>query len=145
MKTLRSTISAILDKVSSLLQSEPARLIGYGSAVVIYFAANYLASKGIGVFVPMTVEESITASVAGLAILVGIVESIRRFVYSPLTYIEDLADETKAAHEQAHAEEEFNRTLRAMVAQAEEAAKPKRTRVAVGTVKARDADKDLSN
>lgn len=145
MNSLRNSVGAILTKVSALLQSEPARLIGYGSAVVIYLVVNYLASKGIGVFVPMTVEESITASVAALAILVGIVESIRKFVYSPLTYIEDLADENKRAHEEAHMEEEMQRALASAIEQAQERVQAKRKRTAaVGTATPADS-KDLTN
>lgn len=139
VKTLRSTVSAFLDKVSSLLQSEPARLIGYGAAVVIYLAARILADKGI-LDVQLTFDQSITAAVAAIAVLVGIVESIRRFVYSPLTYIEDLADEYASGHEQAHFEEEMKRAF----AEAVENVKTRKRTVAVGTAKAAGA-KDSAN
>jgi hypothetical protein len=103
---VKNTVTAFLDKVKKLLTSEPARLIGYGSAIVIYLVANFLASKGI-IDVKLSFEDSIVTALAAMSVLVGIVEAIRRAVYSPLTYIEDLADEAKNAHEAAHREIEF--------------------------------------
>lgn len=116
---LRKAVSAILAKVSKLLETEPARAIGYGAAVVVYLAARVLSERGYVQF-NLSFEDSIIAAAAALTLVAGVVESIRRFVYSPMTYIEDLADE-RAAYEQAVA-----------AAQAR-----KRTRtVSVGTAKA---------
>lgn len=140
VKSLQNTVTAFLDRVRQLLTSEPARLIGYGSAIVIYLVANFLASKGI-IDVKLSFEDSIVTALAAMSVLVGIVEAIRRAVYSPATYIEDLADEAKNAHEAAHREIElqnwFTETsnairdqLKADMGKAVEATKAARTRSA---------------
>lgn len=105
---LRAFVSALLDKVDQLLTSEPARLIGYGAAVVVYLVARVMADRGY-ISVPLSFDQSIGAAFGAIATLVILVESIRRFVYSPLTFIESLSDESQAAHEAAHIEEDLQR------------------------------------
>lgn len=69
------TISTILDKAKSLLSGEPARAIGYGSAAIVYFAA--LAFDAIP---DMTPEAALTAAVAAVATIGGVIETIRSLV-----------------------------------------------------------------
>jgi hypothetical protein len=134
VKSLRTLVTTFLDKVDLLLKGEPARAIGYGAAAVIFIVVQLLNARGISLFPGITFEQAVIDSFAALAVLVSIIESIRHFVYSPQTYIEDLSDEAEAAHEVAHLEEEFRRMLDA--AQERQAAKPKRTTVTVGSTKA---------
>lgn len=142
VKQLQATALRILDTIRALLTREPARLIGYGSAGVIYLAARFLADKGY-LDVPMTFDQSLTAALAAMTTLVIIVESIRRFVYSPQTYIEDLADESAAAHEAAHLEEEFKAWLEAI--KAEQAQKASKKVAVVGTAKPAGSKTDAAN
>lgn len=108
MDALRKTVLAILDKADQLLTTEPARMIGYGAAIVVYLVARLLTETHV-LNLPLTFDQSLTSAVAALATVVILVESIRRFVYSPQTYIEDIADENKAGHEAAHLEEDLAR------------------------------------
>ena len=105
MNQLRAFVFALLDKVDVLLTTEPARAIGYGAAVIVFLVVQVLSSRG--VLPAMTFDQSVTLAFSAIASTVIIVESIRRFVYSPMTYIEDIADEAAAAHEAAHIEEEM--------------------------------------
>lgn len=138
---LRKAVSAILAKVSQLLQTEPARAIGYGAAVVVYLVARVLSNRGYVQF-NLSFEDSIIAAAAALTLVAGVVESIRRFVYSPQTYIEDLADEFQLALEQGHFEAHAEEAMRAAFeeAMAEQQAKRSRRTVAVGTAKASGTD-----
>lgn len=120
MQKLLDIAKAILDKVDQLLTTEPARVIGYGAAFIVYAASAFLASKGI-IDVKLTFEQSVGAAFGAVGTLIILVESIRRFVYSPQTYIENLSDEAAAAHEAAHLEEAFKVTLDAIQRAANEA------------------------
>ena len=117
MNQLRSIVSATLDKVSLLLKSEPARAIGYGAAVVVYLVILVLNSRGITRFgSDLKFEDAVlvhlAASTAAAMTLVGsVVESIRRFVYSPQTFIEQLSDEWQNGHDEAHFEEAMNAAI----------------------------------
>lgn len=73
-------ITDILDKARALLSGEPARAIGYGAAAIIYFAAN-----AAGAIPDVSAETALVSATAGIATLVGVIESIRRFVYSKPT------------------------------------------------------------
>lgn len=141
VKTLRSTVSAILDKVAALLQSEPARVIGYGAAVVVYLVVAGLNAMGITKLGSgLSFDAAIAITVSSLTFVGLVVEAIRKFVYSPLTYIEDLADENKAGHQAAHMEESLNQIISSAIAEAQ----PKTKQVAIGSVKAAGS-KDQSN
>ena len=74
------TISGILDKVRELLRGEPARAIGYGAAAIIY-----LVAYAFDAIPDMTPEAALTAAVAAIGTLAGVIESIRSLVYSPAT------------------------------------------------------------
>jgi hypothetical protein len=74
------TPTDILDKADSILRGEPARIIGYGAAVVIY-----LVAKASGHIADQTPEQALVSGVAGVASLVSVIETIRHFVYSKPT------------------------------------------------------------
>lgn len=81
------TVSGILDKARELLRGEPARAIGYGAAAVIYLVA--LATDRIP---DMTPDQALTAAVAAIGVIAGVIESIRSLVYSPAT-VDAILDE----------------------------------------------------
>ena len=68
----------ILDKADSVLKGEPARIIGYGAAVVIY-----LVAKASGHIADQTPDQALISAGAAITTVVGIIETIRHFVYSP--------------------------------------------------------------
>lgn len=72
-------MSNILDRVSTVLTGEPARVIGYGGAVVVYIVARAT------VIPDVSFEDAIVQVTAAAAIVATFVESIRRIVYSPNT------------------------------------------------------------
>jgi hypothetical protein len=80
-------IGRILDKTRDVLQGEPLRAITYGAAVVIYFVA-----RGFGAIPDQTFDEAIVQATAAAAIIVTVVESARRFVWSPRS-VSELASE----------------------------------------------------
>lgn len=128
-------LQTLLYKVDKLLTTEPARVIGYGAAVVVYLVARVLAARGY-IDLPMTFEQSIGAAFAAISTLVIVIESIRRFVYSPQTYIEELSDEWQNGHDAAHAEEDLRQWLDAVRAQHAEEQKQV---VSVGSTRAKGA------
>lgn len=136
MDNIRKVVSAILDKADQLLTSEPARMIGYGAAVLVYLIIRLVGELKPGLVPQVGFEEAVGMAFSALATVVILVESIRRFVYSPLTYIEDLADESQAAHEAAHLEEDLRRWKEAIAAQQAAEAQPQTKTVVVGTAKA---------
>lgn len=75
-----SKITDVLDKVQSVLQGEPLRAIGYGAGVVIYFVA-----RASGKIADVPLDQAIVQASGALALLVSVVETARRFVYSPNT------------------------------------------------------------
>lgn len=82
------TPSDILDKAANILTGEPARAIGYGAALIIY-----LVAKASGQIADQTPDQALISATAGIASVVGVIESIRHFVYSPNT-VNDLRDST---------------------------------------------------
>ncbi len=68
----------LLDKAESILKGEPARIIGYGAAVVIY-----LVAKVSGSIEDQSPEQALVSGTAAIATIITIIESIRRLVYSP--------------------------------------------------------------
>lgn len=75
-------LNALLDKADSILKGEPARIIGYGAAVVIY-----LVAKASGNIADQTPEQALVSGVAGVTTLISVVETIRHFVYSQPTVV----------------------------------------------------------
>jgi hypothetical protein len=129
--SIRALVSAVLAKADTLLTTEPARLIGYGAGVVIFLVVQVLNARGITRFgSDLTFDQSLGLSFGAIVILTSVVESIRRFVYSPFTYVSDLAIEGEFQHEMAHAEEDFNRAM----AESEQAPKPRTMTIPVGSV-----------
>lgn len=139
MQNIRKLIGAILDKADQLLTSEPARMIGYGAAVVVYLAVRVIGELKPGLVPNVGFDEAVGLAFTALASVVILVESIRRFVYSPLTYIEDLSDEAQAAHEAAHIEEDLRRWKEAIEARQAAEAQPQTQTVQVGSTRAKGA------
>ncbi len=72
------TSNELLDKAEFILKGEPARIIGYGAAVVIY-----LVAKVSGTIEDQSPEQALVSGTAAIATIITIIESIRRLVYSP--------------------------------------------------------------
>lgn len=73
-------LQQLVEAANRLLQGSPARAIGYGAAVVMYLVALALDR------IPdMTFDQAVTSAVTAVTILVGIVEAIRHYVFSPAT------------------------------------------------------------
>lgn len=73
-------MSAFMARVAGLLTGEPARIIGYGAAVIIWVVARL-----VGVIPDQSPDQALESAVAAIAIVASIVESIRHLVYSPAT------------------------------------------------------------
>lgn len=73
-------LQALVEQANALLQGSPARAIGYGAAVVIWLVANAM-----GRLPDMTFDQAVTVAVTAVALLVGVVEAIRKYVFSPAT------------------------------------------------------------
>jgi hypothetical protein len=80
MNSVTDAIKRVLDGARNLLTGEPARVIGYGAAVVIY-----LVAQAVGTIPDQTFDEAILSAGAALAVIASVVETIRRYVYSPNT------------------------------------------------------------
>lgn len=85
------SVNSILDKVLSIANGEPARVIGYGGAAIVYLVAKFSGS-----IEDVTPEAALLQVGSALALIVTFVESIRRLVFSPNTVqaIVDNAAET---------------------------------------------------
>lgn len=78
--TIVERLRALLDGVSSALTGEPARVIGYGGAVVIY-----LVAKALGAIPDQSFDQAIGEATAAIVIVASLVETIRRYVFSAQT------------------------------------------------------------
>ena len=97
------TIRKVLDKIEELLTTEPARMIGYGAGVVIFLVLQVLNARGITILGPaVPFDQALATAGVVIAILVALVESIRRAVYSPQTFIEELSDAAIKAYADGH-------------------------------------------
>lgn len=72
--------TALLDKADSALHGEPARIIGYGAAITIY-----LVAKLSGHIEDQSPDQALISATAGIAAVVSVIETIRKFVYSKPT------------------------------------------------------------
>ena len=74
----------MLDFIRGVIAKEPARLVGYGSSLVVALALK--AAESLGVTIPADV-------LAAISLFTGFVisELIRRFVYPPAT-VQKIAD-----------------------------------------------------
>lgn len=95
MTTVSNVLDAVktaLDKAEVLLtEKEPARAIGYGAALIVFAIA-----KVSGAIPDQSLDESLALGAAAVLSTTAIVESIRRFVYSPATVFDLLAEFEKA-------------------------------------------------
>jgi hypothetical protein len=80
MTKLLDQIDALLEKARDILKGEPLRAIAYGSAVVIY-----LAARALGRIEDVSFEAAVSTAFAASTIVIGIVETARRYVYSAKT------------------------------------------------------------
>lgn len=83
MQNILDIVRRVLDGSRNLLQGEPLRAIGYGAAVVIFLVTN--AS---GRFEDIPFDTAVTLAFGAATTLVGIIETARRYVYSPATVAE---------------------------------------------------------
>jgi hypothetical protein len=80
------TLKTYLDKAEDLLtQREPARAIGYGAAIVIVGVSLVSNALGFTRIPAIDLPTAVGDATIAIATVVGLVESIRRFVYSPAT------------------------------------------------------------
>lgn len=91
-KIVLNAIEPWLDRIRGLLTSSPARVIGYGAAVVIYLVA--LAFDRIP---DMTFEQALVNTTFAITTLVGVIEAIRHYVFSPATVAKMVAAPPTAA------------------------------------------------
>ena len=77
-------ITSILDKVRNALNGEPVRFIAYGSAIVVVAVVAVANAAGITRFgSDLSLGDALIGSTAAIATLSGLVEAVRRAVYSP--------------------------------------------------------------
>ncbi len=116
MNKLRAMALVILDKMNVLLTTNPARSIGYGAAVVLWLVVAGLNQAGVTRFgTDLTFEQMLAMAFGILGTLTIVIEGIRRFVFAPMTFIEELSDEAMAAHESAHVEDDMRASLRRFI------------------------------
>ena len=73
-------LNGILEKLRGWLQGEPLRAIGYGAAVIVYLLARVLGS------IPdVSFADAVTQGGAAALVVASVVETIRRYTYSPAT------------------------------------------------------------
>jgi hypothetical protein len=68
-------LSDLLTKASELLKGEPARVIGYGGAVIVYLVANF-----VGAIPDMTIDAALINATAAIATIATVIELIRHLV-----------------------------------------------------------------
>jgi hypothetical protein len=84
--SLTDRFRSILDSARTLLTGEPARFIGYGAAVVIVGVIAISNALGFTRFGEnISLSDALIGATAAIATLGGIIETIRRFVYSQNT------------------------------------------------------------
>lgn len=86
------TPSDLLDKADAALKGEPARFIGYGSALVIVGVVAAANALGYTRIAPIDLPTALAAATAAILTVTGVIESIRKFVYSPAT-VQAIIDE----------------------------------------------------
>ena len=97
-------VRILLYRVEDLLRGEPARFIGYGAAVVlvgIIAVANQLGVTRFGT--GMSLADALTLSTTAITTLIGVIESIRHFVYAPDTVHSERIDAYFEGAEMEHA------------------------------------------
>lgn len=90
--TAIDTLRNIADKATALLQGEPARAIGYGAALVIVGVCAVSNALGYTRLPEVDLTTALGLATAAIVTVTGIIESIRRFVFSPLTVREAILD-----------------------------------------------------
>jgi hypothetical protein len=91
-------LRAILDKASYLLQGEPLRAIGYGTALVIVGVVAVANALGVTKFgASISLADALVLATTATGTLVTIVEGARRYVFSPNSVAEIVAATPAAA------------------------------------------------
>lgn len=80
MESILNAVRSLLDVLGRLLSGEPARLIGYGAAVIVYIVAR--VSKTLP---DVSLDQALIQVAAVIALAASVVETIRHYVYSPAT------------------------------------------------------------
>lgn len=75
-------IQSLADKVRTLLQGEPLRLIVYGAAVVVWLVTHIAQALHVGNLAVIDLDQALLAATAAS---VGLTELLRRYVYSSAT------------------------------------------------------------
>jgi hypothetical protein len=80
------TLNDLAAKAEALLtEKEPARAIGYGAALVILGVSLVSNALGFTRIPALDLPTAVGDATLAIGTVVGIVEGIRRFVYSPAT------------------------------------------------------------
>jgi len=80
MNALQAKLDALLDAVLALLQGSPVRVIGYGSAILIF-----LVAKASGRIADVSFADAVSEATVAITLVVSVVEGIRHFAFSPAT------------------------------------------------------------
>jgi hypothetical protein len=81
-----ATARDLVDAADRLLQGEPARFIGYGAALVIVGVVAVANQVGVTRFGEnVDLGTSLGLATAAIVTVTGVIESIRKFVFSPAT------------------------------------------------------------
>lgn len=91
-------LRSILDAISAKLTGEPARAIGYGAAVAVVavvYVANALGFTRFGA--SLSLADALSLASVSITFVVGIVEGIRHYVFSPNTVAEVVAAQVTPA------------------------------------------------
>jgi hypothetical protein len=68
-------LTDLLDKASALLKDEPARVIGYGAAVIVF-----LVAKASGSIEDIPFDQTVVMATAAIATVTTVIETIRHLV-----------------------------------------------------------------
>jgi hypothetical protein len=85
-------VRGFLARLGDALSGEPARVIGYGAALIVYFIANMS-----GRIPDVSFDEAVIRTTAALAIVSAVIESIRKVTYSK-NAVGQIIDETYRHH-----------------------------------------------
>lgn len=76
---MKDKIKALLDRAVALIRDEePTRAIGYAAGVIVYFVARASVS-----FPDISFEDAVILTAAYLGTVGGVIETIRKIVWSP--------------------------------------------------------------
>lgn len=91
-KIVLNAIEPWLDKVRGLLQGETLRAIGYGAGVIVYLVAKFS-----GKIPDVPFDQAIIQAGGAAALVITVLETIRKYVFSPATVAAIVATPPTAA------------------------------------------------